>query len=191
MNGRTWSGSPSIVQYLHILFSLNEKSPCFPIWGNKDRNTNSAVPPCLPKNSATSARCQHTGCPLTLAMRQKILWANPFPPALGGPFAAPLFALLSALQNSLWMRLAALLPLRRFLYDGLVILQICPFVKHKNSPLAEIRRDRGTAFFSGKNSRKAGMQPSDTSWPVPSGRCPGNPISGSGQIRRGSLPAAR
>lgn len=29
---------------------------------------------------------------------------EPVPPALGGPFAAPLFALLSALQNSLWMR---------------------------------------------------------------------------------------
>jgi hypothetical protein len=38
-------------------------------------------------------------------MRQKILWLSPFPPALGGPFAAPLFALLSAMQNSLWMRL--------------------------------------------------------------------------------------
>ena len=47
-------------------------------------------------------------------MRQKILWESPFPPALGGPFAAPLFALLSAVQNSLWMRYAALLPLPWF-----------------------------------------------------------------------------
>ena len=25
----------------------NEKSPCFPVWGNKDRKSISAVPPCL------------------------------------------------------------------------------------------------------------------------------------------------
>ena len=31
--------------------------------------------------------------------------AQPFPSALGGPFAAPLFAPLSAMRNSLWMRL--------------------------------------------------------------------------------------
>ncbi len=29
---------------------------------------------------------------------------KPFPTALNGPFADPLFALLSAMQNSLWMR---------------------------------------------------------------------------------------
>lgn len=48
------------------------KSPCSP-WGNKDRINHSAVPPCLPEDPATSRRCQHTVCPLTLAMRQKIL----------------------------------------------------------------------------------------------------------------------
>ena len=48
------------------------------------------------RKSGHSARCQHTVCPLTLALRQKILWKNPFPPALSGPFAAPLFAPLSA-----------------------------------------------------------------------------------------------
>ena len=34
--------------------------------------------------------------PLTQALRQQILWIAPFPPALGGPFAAPLFAPISA-----------------------------------------------------------------------------------------------
>ena len=29
---------------------------------------------------------------------------EPFPPALDGPFANPLFAPLSAVRNSLWMR---------------------------------------------------------------------------------------
>ena len=65
----------------------------------------SAVPPCLQGLPCRSPRCQHTGCPVTQATRQKILRKFPFPSALGGPFAAPLFALLSALQNSLWMRL--------------------------------------------------------------------------------------
>ena len=66
-------------------------------------------------NSGHSARCQHTVCPLTLALRQKILRIAPVPPALGGPFAESLFALLSAMQNSLWMRPAVLLPLQWFL----------------------------------------------------------------------------
>ena len=57
--------------------------------------------------------------------------AQPFPSALGGPFAAPLFALLSAMQNSLWMRLQFY-----FRFFGLVLLvffiklQKCPLVKH-------------------------------------------------------------
>ena len=81
----------------------NKKCPCSPM-GNKDRKYISAVPPCLPENPTALQRCQHTVCPLTLALRQKILWDNPFHPALSGPFAKSLFALLSALQNSLWMR---------------------------------------------------------------------------------------
>ena len=117
--------------------------------------------------------------------------AAPFPPALSGPFAAPLFAPLSAMRNSLWMRLQFYFRFSGFPYDGFVILYFCLFVKHKNSPPAEIRKDQGIAFSSGKNSRKADMQPSDTSWPVPSGRCPGIPASESGQMRRESLPAAR
>ena len=54
------------------------KKPLFPC-GNKDRKYISAVPPCLPDRSDRSVRCQHTGCPLTLAMRQKILRRIPFP----------------------------------------------------------------------------------------------------------------
>ena len=43
-----------------------------------------------------SLRRQHAVCPLTLAMRRKILRFSPVLPALCGPFAAPLFAPLSA-----------------------------------------------------------------------------------------------
>ena len=79
------------------------KMPLLPQW--EQGQIKSAVPPCLPGRPDHSPRCQHTGCPITQATRQKILGENPFPSALGGPFAAPLFALLSAVQNSLWMRL--------------------------------------------------------------------------------------
>ena len=72
----------------------HKKSPCSPK-GTRTESTFSAVPPCL-QETCRSARCQHTGCPLTLAMRQKILRENPVPTALSGPFAAPLFAPLSA-----------------------------------------------------------------------------------------------
>ena len=79
------------------------------------------------RKSDRSSRRQHAVCPVTLAMRQKILWYTPFPSALGGPFAAPLFALLSAMQNSLWMRLAALLPLRWFqlMLRHLYTIRVC------------------------------------------------------------------
>ena len=41
--------------------------------GNKDRKTISAVPPCLPDNPTTSVRRQHAVCPITLALRRRIL----------------------------------------------------------------------------------------------------------------------
>ena len=56
----------------------NKKSPRSPM-GTRTETIISAVPPCLPENPTASARCQHTVCPLTLAMRQKILWKNHFP----------------------------------------------------------------------------------------------------------------
>jgi len=90
--------------FFNIMHSpLQQKSPCSPE-GTRTEKILSAVPPCLPEKPTALERCQHTVCPLTLALRQKILWFAPFPPALGGPFAKSLFALLSALQNSLWMR---------------------------------------------------------------------------------------
>ena len=80
--------------------------------------------------TATSVRCQHTGCPVTQATRQKILGGLPFPSALGGPFAAPLFAPLSALRNSLWMRLQLYFRVKGFLLVCVIKLHFCPFVKY-------------------------------------------------------------
>ena len=69
--------------------------------------------------------------PLTQALRQQILRVTPFPSALGGPFAAPLFAPLSAVQNSLWMRLQLYFRLYGLVLSVCVIkLHFCPFVKY-------------------------------------------------------------
>ena len=105
------------------------KMPLLPQW--EQGQIKSAVPPCLPGRPGHSPRCQHTGCPITQATRQKILGENPFPSALGGPFAAPLFALLSALQNSLWMRLQFDFRLKGLVFFVFLIkLQFCLFVKN-------------------------------------------------------------
>jgi len=55
----------------------------------------------------------------------------PVLPALGGPFAAPLFAPLSALRHSLWMRWQLYFRVHGLSYDMLFIQQKCPFVKHE------------------------------------------------------------
>ena len=82
-------------------------------------------------SSDRSARCQHTGCPLTLAMRQMILRHLPVLSALGGPFADPLFAPLSALRHSLWMRCQLYFRVCGLPYDMFFIQQKCPFVKYE------------------------------------------------------------
>ena len=58
-------------------------------------------------------------------MRQKILWLMPFPSALSGPFAAPLFAPLSAMRNSLWMRLQFYFRLNGFIIKLCSLYTIC------------------------------------------------------------------
>ena len=114
----------------------NEKSPCSPK-GTRTENTISAVPPCLPvKPTAHPAPTRRV--PVTLAMRQKILRISPFPPALGGPFAAPLFAPLSAMGNSLWMRLQLYFRVCGLLYLLKVFIHHRkPFVKHYFSQPAD------------------------------------------------------
>ena len=122
------TGSPSPLRSFHKDASQNKNAPA-PTMGT--RTEKSAVPPCLPGRPGHSPRCQHTGCPITQATRQKILGERPFPSALGGPFAAPLFALLSALQNSLWMRLQFDFRLKGLVFFVFLIkLQFCLFVKN-------------------------------------------------------------
>ena len=105
--------------------------------GNKDRKYTFCGTTLFAAKCSRSARCQHTGCPLTLALRRKILRKIPVPLALGGPFAGPLFALLSALQNSLWMRFRLYLRRLRFFYVMLIKHDVCPFVKHFFSQAAD------------------------------------------------------
>ena len=73
--------------------------------GNKDRKYNFCGTTLFAGKNRPLCRRQHAVCPVTLAMRQQILRIPPVPSTLGGPFAAPLFASLSALGNSQWMRL--------------------------------------------------------------------------------------
>ena len=62
---------------------------------------------------------------------------TPVPPALSGPFAAPLFAPLSALRDSLWMRWQLYFRFHGLSYVMLFIHQTCPFVKHFFPPQAD------------------------------------------------------
>lgn len=92
--------------------------------------------------------------PLTQATRQKILRTSPFPTALNGPFADPLFALLSALQNSLWMRCQLYFRINGFifklclLYTIRVHLSSTFFHRMRTSPDAQI----GEAFISQRSA---------------------------------------
>ena len=87
--------SPSPFGSFHKNSSKIKNAPV-PATGTRTENTISAVPPCLPEFPATSATVPTHRLPLTQALCQQILRVSPFPSALGGPFAAPLFAPLSA-----------------------------------------------------------------------------------------------
>ena len=63
---------------------------------NKDRKYNFCGTTLFAGKPATSITVPTHRLPLTQAIRQQILRRIPFPSALGGPFAAPLFAPLSA-----------------------------------------------------------------------------------------------
>ena len=91
----------------------SNKKSLAPPGGARTENTFSAVPPCLPLprplGPAPTRRC-----PVTQAMRRKILRPMPVPPALCGPFAVSHFRSALSTRNSLWTRMTALLPHRRF-----------------------------------------------------------------------------
>ena len=70
--------------------------------GNKDRKYSSCGTTLLAAFAAASCNAS-TLPPVTQACVREY-WEKTVPSALGGPFDTPLFALLSAVPDSLWMR---------------------------------------------------------------------------------------
>ena len=109
-----WSGSPSTFGSFHKVFLPIKNAPA-PTTGTRTENTflryHLACRKIRPLIPVPTHRLPHNA-----GNASKDTQEVPFPSALGGPFAAPLFAPLSALQNSLWMRCAVLLPPQWFIY---------------------------------------------------------------------------
>lgn len=116
--------------FIYIIPSRKIKKSLFPQTGTRTGITKPAVPPCLPPPAATSQRCQHIVCLLTLALRQKILR---FPVSLcpQRPICCPAFR--SALSSAKLSvdALATLLPPQWF--DAVSITTI----KHHFRPLVK------------------------------------------------------
>ena len=112
------SSSPSSarISHKHAPFAEKQKSPCSPNRGNKDRTykfcgtTLFAV--C--KNDR-SARCQHTACHITPALRQRIL-GNTRSPCPRRPICCSAFRPALSSAGLSVDALAALLPLLRFAF---------------------------------------------------------------------------
>ena len=77
--------------------------PSFPIIGNKDR-MNILRYHLVCRRSGRLNRMPTHQLPDNAGIASEDTKDEPVPPALGGPFANPLFAPLSAIRNSLWMR---------------------------------------------------------------------------------------
>ena len=117
--------SPSSARISHKITSWKIKMPSLPLRGARTEHTNSAVPPCLPENSDRSAERQHALCPLTLALRQKILRGSPL---FSLPSAAHLLPRSSPRSQPPGLSvdaLAALLPLRWFQFMLRPLYIIC------------------------------------------------------------------
>ena len=112
-----------------LLSRKNKKVLAPPTGGTRTELTNSAVPPCLPianrpLSTVPTHRLPNNAGIASEDTRKSVL------SALGGPFAAPLFALLSALRDSLWMRLQLYFRVFGLSFElGIFIHQNCPFVK--------------------------------------------------------------
>ena len=97
--------------------------------GSKDRKHFSAVPPCLPPARPLMTMPTHR-LPHNAGNASEILRPKPVPPALCGPFAAPLHAPLSAPgtlcggDKQLYFRFVGLK------YDMPIKHQVCAFVKN-------------------------------------------------------------
>ena len=127
---------PVISSSYAFLLSGMKKVPV-PLREQGQKTLLSAVPPCLPvKPTAHPAPTRRV--PSNAGNASEDTQDSPFPSALGGPFAAPLFAPLSAMGNSLWMRLQLYFRVCGLLYLLKVFIHHAkPFVKHYFSPLAD------------------------------------------------------
>ena len=132
---KEWSVPPSFSGVLFHSMTSKIKKSSLPLRGARTGNTNLRYHLAC-RRSGRSSRCQHTGCPLTLAMRQKILRAKPCSHCPLRPICCPAFRSALSTRNSLWMRLAALLPLHRFRAVSIDTIEphFRPFVKHYFPP---------------------------------------------------------
>ncbi len=101
-------------------FLQNKKCPCSPM-GNKDRNYYFCGTTLFAGNPATSGKRQHALCPITLALRQKILsfHRSLCPPR---PIFCPAFRSALSYAKLSVDALAALLPLLRFVLINMLRL---------------------------------------------------------------------
>ena len=124
-----WSESPSTFGSFHKVFLPIKNAPA-PTTGTRTENTflryHLACRKIRPLIPVPTHRLPHNA-----GNASKDTQETPFPSALGGPFAAPLFAPLSALRNSLWMRLQLYFRFKGLWLSICVIkLHFCPFVKY-------------------------------------------------------------
>ena len=95
--------SPSSAGICHKITSLGNKKALVPYIGNKDRMN-------ILRYHLVCRRSDHLmqmpthPLPDNAGNASEDTKDEPVPPALDGPFANPLFAPLSAVRNSLWMR---------------------------------------------------------------------------------------
>ncbi len=112
------------------------KKSSFPLGEQGQKCTISAVPPCLPAEPAASWKRHHASCPLTLAMRRKILRKSrslrPRRPICCSAFRSALSTAVLSVDA-----LAALLPRLWFGYDTPIKHHERPFVKNFFSPGAD------------------------------------------------------
>ncbi len=132
VNRNGCSAAPSFPGSIHTVFplSLQKISPCSPYRGTRTEKQISAVPPCLPDEPTASVRCQHTVCPVTLAMRRRILGKS-CSPRPRRPICCPAFRSALSFAELSVDALYSFTPASQVsIYDIHFIHDLCGFVKH-------------------------------------------------------------
>ena len=134
-----WSSPPSFSRcFVHHTRS-SIKKVLVPLRGTRTERQFCGTTLFVATKATTFVRCQHIGCPLTLAMRQKIL-RFPFSLCPPRPICCPASRPALSYAELSVDALTALLPLLKFPYsdDMPVIHYVCPFVKNFFSWRADI-----------------------------------------------------